>query len=216
MNTTSVKKTVYLTACLGVFLLVSGCVTSGMVTPSGFLADYSFMTSNSDADGYTNDLHIDIDSNADFKKYSNILIAPVILYFHEQSKGQGIDPVKLKELTDLLYDELKLVFEDDYAIVDTPGENTILIRTAITDVVPNKPIFNVHWTTTLAGIGLGGAAIETELVDAVTGKRLIAVVENKKGKRQKYFKGWKKWGHTEDVMSQWALMLKEKLDEQKE
>ena len=91
----------------------------------------------------------------------------------------------------------------------------MLFRTAITDILPNKVYLNLHWSTTLIGGGIGGASLEAELVDSLTGERMLAFVDARKGKKLNYTKGLTKWGHTKEVLGMWAKHMVKNLDELK-
>lgn len=192
--------------CIFFILAISGC-TSCESVPSGFLSDYSSIWGGRDEKK-----QFFYRPPSRYVEYSKVMIDPVTVCFHPDAHGVKIDEEKLKDLSDFFYNEIKSVFQDGYLIVDEHGKDVLCIRAAITDVVPNKPIFNIHWSTVLAGFGLGGASMEAEFIDSMSGKRVFAVIESQKGKRRKYLKGLKKWGHTEDILSQWALMLREEFD----
>jgi hypothetical protein len=66
----------------------------------------------------------------------------------------------------------------------------------------------------LLGVGVGGAAMEAEIVDAVTGKQVAAVVESKQGSRVP-FSNLGEWGTAKGVMDSWAKRFKERLEEAK-
>jgi len=192
---------------LFILFLINGC--SLKVQPSGFLSEYSEFKESDDVKG----LYIDHIPDGKMKEYSKILIEKVVVFFQPEARGADISPEKLDALSDFLENELKEVFKDEYSIVKEPGEGVLVLKTAITEVVTNKPILNIAPHHTLAlGIGLGGAAMEAEFCDSLSDRRVLAVRYGRKGRRRKYFKGWKKWGHTEDVLMQWAKIL---YDEQK-
>jgi hypothetical protein len=67
-------------------------------------------------------------------------------------------------------------------------------------------------TANIIGIGLGGASMEAEVVDSLTGEQIGAVIESQKGKRLS-LKGLSKWGDAKAVMNGWAKRFKERLDE---
>ena len=193
---------------VAVFCIGCGAKNQGL-SYSGFLGDYSnFRMSN-----VVEDLHVDKHPTKTLADYDKFLIAPIQVYFHSDAKGVGVDPTKLKELTDAFYEKAVEVLSDHYEVVEEPGEGVLLCRIAVTDVVSNKVALNLHWSTTATGVGIGGAALEADFVDSVTNERILAVIDSRKGKRYKDKKGLTKWGHTKGVFKEWAEMFVERLDE---
>ncbi|HUU49909.1 MAG TPA: DUF3313 domain-containing protein [Nitrospinota bacterium] len=101
------------------------------------------------------------------------------------------------------------------------------IRTAITDIVPSKPALNtitsigppglvistVKKITTGVHAFVGEATLEAEFLDSVTNEQLAAALDRRGALKVKVFKGMSKWGHVKVVFEEWALMLRQKLDE---
>ncbi|VAW18232.1 hypothetical protein MNBD_BACTEROID05-1070, partial [hydrothermal vent metagenome] len=194
--------------CLSVVvLLTGGCSTKKAVMPrpAGFLEDYSQMTEHQDIKGLFVRRHV----TKNIGDYSKFLIAPVQVYFQPDSKGIGVNPQEIVKLTSFVQDQLKEGLSEHYTVVDEPGEDVLLIRAAITEVVPNKIYLNLHWSTTMMGAGIGGASFEAEFLDAGNGEQILAVIDRRKGNRVKYLKGLSKWGHTKEVLQTWVDLLVE-------
>ena len=64
-------------------------------------------------------------------------------------------------------------------VVDERGPGVLRIRIALTDVDRNIPILNVYGCQTITGIG--GASMEGEALDSMTGEHILSVVTRKKG-----------------------------------
>jgi len=198
---------------LNLFLMIGlsaavsqGCASTKPAMPaSGFLSDYSDFKSVGDG------FFVKQYEAGDISRYSKLLIAPPKIYFDAESKK--ITEEMLQQMRDDLYQSLQAELGKTYEIVDAPGENTLLVRTAITDVRANKVYLNLHWSTTLSGLGVGGATIEAEFIDSLTNKHLLSVVSTKKGNRVKYFNGLTKWGHTAGVVKGWAQFLVDALND---
>jgi len=197
----------------GVFCCISlliciGCSSVKTAPMTGFLTQYNVLTK----DERYKDLYVYKKPGFDSNSYSNFVIDPVVVFFHPEARGSAINPERLKELTDFFQGEIIEQFEIGFKKSDGPQAKTFRIKVAVTDIIPNKPYLNLHWSTTLAGFGIGGAALEAEIVDSQTGERLLAIVDTRKGKRRKYTKGWTKFGHTKDIFTQWAKLLKDMVD----
>src|SRR3989338_3164057 len=148
------------------FICVS-CSTVMEPVPSGFLGDYSTMRPSKIIKG----MYVDRASSERLGDYSKFMIDPVEIYLHKDAKAEHVDPKFLQLLADYFRDAVIQNLEKNYEVVSEPGEGVLRIRSAITDVLPNKVVFNIQVSTTVSGIGLGGASMEAEFIDAQTGER---------------------------------------------
>lgn len=188
---------------------------------SGFLGDYS-------------DLHPHPDKKLMlvYRKHAGVLagydkylIDPVLVYFHDEAKGVGVDPQELAELAGFLREAVveALSKGGGYQIVDEPGPGVVRLRGAITEVVPVDPKKNIGASVAgmATGVGLlmprvdlGKTSIEAEFLDSETGERLVAVVAEKKGKRfGGKIKGAKTWGDVKAAFKKWSKDLRKRLDQ---
>ena len=55
-----------------------------------------------------------------------------------------------------------------------------------------------------SGMGLGGASAEGEVLDSLTGKRIIAGADSRMGDRVDFKAGLSKFGHAKQVIEFWA------------
>ena len=189
-----------------VFLFfLTGCAAKQMaMTRTGFLSDYSGLKEDEASQG----MHVYKNSSASVEgHYAKIIIAPVELMFDPSVKKLKMKTKDREKLTAYFHDQLKKGLSQSYEITDQPGPDVLLFRTAITGVLPNKVYLNLHWSTTLMGAGIGGASLEAELVDSLSGERILAFVDARKGKKLNYTKGLTKWGHTKEVLGIWADLL---------
>jgi len=60
-------------------------------------------------------------------------------------------------------------------------------------------------------LALGGAAVEAEFIDLVSGERLAAMVERKKGSPTNLKGGFTEWGHAKAAFREWAVELEHAL-----
>jgi len=207
-----------LIASLALCFLAAGCSAKKMeLTESGFLSGYSGLEPDEGSDGmhvYRNP-YINID-----KRYDKVLIAPVKFEL-DPSLEEAMDYDDRTKIADYFHEQLIEGLIANYEIVDEPGEDVMLFRAAITDVAPNKVYLNLHWSTTLIGGGIGGASLEAELVDSITNERILSFVDAKKGKSafqepkhliDNYSDGLTKWGHTKQVLGDWAKVMVQNLD----
>lgn len=222
-NRSCVQFKVFLINCVIVFSL-TGCAIKKMeLTESGFLSGYSGLVEDKELEGMRVYRNPDVNIG---ERYPKILIAPVQFKLDPTVEEHDMDYKDRRKISDYFHEKLTEGLIKSYEIVDEPGEGVALFRAAITDVLPNKVYLNLHWSTMLiGGGGIGGASLEAELVDSVTNERLLSFVDAKKGKSpmkqpshlvRNYKSGLTKWGHTKDVLRNWAKIMVKNLDQLKE
>jgi hypothetical protein len=188
-----------------VTLVVTGCAKHQMtMTQSGFLNNYDQLVEDKELDG----MKIYRNENVDVKgKYTKIMIAPVEFMLDEKDPETQFSDEDKQKLADHFRQELETKLKEHIEITNEAGDDTLLLRAAITELLANKVYLNLHWSTTLYGAGIGGASIEVELLDSQSAERILAFVDAKKGKNLHYAKGLTKWGHTQEVLSKWAEII---------
>ena len=177
---------------------------------TGFLSDYSKLQAVSDESyRYVNEQAVD--------KYSSFIVDEVKVHFFTgasaiEAKSEGkITEQNLKDLTNYFHSAIvKAISDSGRKVVHQAGPGVARIRVALTDIKETGAL-NVLPVASLAGTGVGGAAMEAEIVDSVTGKQIGAVVESRKGSRVP-FSNLGDWGTAKGVMDHWANRLKERLE----
>ena len=185
---------------------------------SGFLEDYpTFEKGKKGVD------MVYIKEGVDFKKYNSIMLDQVIFYFKKDSDYKGIHPDEIQELTEAFNKAFIDVLKDAYPLTDTPAQDVMRVRIAITDLKASKP--GVGTVTTIipvglavnlvkkgAGgdyIGIGSASMEAEFLDSVSNQRIGAAIDEKPG--GKFAVG--KLSAAKDAFKFWAKRLKAVLDD---
>jgi hypothetical protein len=193
---------------------------------SGFLGDYSGLY----PDPKNGDLLIYEKSKDVLKNYRKFIIDPVTVYLLPGAENRGIDPDDLDRLAryfkDAITDQL---LESGYEVVTEPGPGVLELEIAITNVEPTGGKKNAALkagatavsVVTVPGISLlvprlsiGRAGIEGDMIDSVSGERMVAFVTGKGGR--KWFSGlnaYKKWGDIEAAFRSWAKNFRKRLDE---
>jgi hypothetical protein len=192
-----------------VFIGFSGCGT-GPQQKTGFLSDYSKLSPSpyKDAEGamaYMNPKN-------PLKNYDKFILSPVQIRLSQKGKERGIDEGKLRELAAYFDQQLRAELgKSDYSIVNQPGPETLVLKAALTDINPAAPLANIHPAMIATGVGLGGASMEVEIQDALTGEVAAAVIDTQKGGRG--FDGLTKYGNAKDVIEKWCKRLVIRMDE---
>ncbi len=198
----------WMTMCsLMVMASLVGCSGSPKAAHSGFLDDYSQLRPSEKFDGAY------FWESPKLKDYHTFMVSPVVVYFAPSAQGIGIDPGKLKQLTDCATLELMKVIAKRNRLVHNPGPGVARVRAAITDIKTTTAVANIHPGTKMAGVGLGGAAFEGEVVDSVTGERLAAIYDSKAGSRLGVTAGLQELGHAQQVIDCAVEQFGQYLDE---
>ncbi len=174
----------------GSALLVSSCSTGGR-SPSGFLGNYKQLDAGY---GTADAVSAYVKPGADFKQYDSVIIHPVSTVV----AAPGISSAVREQLAAYLEDSLRSQAAAGLKVTDTPGPGTLMVRTALTDVVEGRetgtPTSTVHVRprATLSGkLGsdtvaafVSNVSFEGEIVDSVTGERLSALVDHRLGSKR--------------------------------
>ncbi len=195
-------------SCLLVVALMSGCISKQQPPPSGFLHSYEGFVAAPFAEGVYVKGHPKL-GLGDYKKF---LIDPVMIAYHVGAYDEEIPEDRIDQIATEFRNQAIQAIADKYEIVNKAGPDVLRIRSALTDLVPSKPLLNAYWLTKLTGLGLGGAAMEAEFIDSVSGEVVVAVIAASKGNPFDWLGGMVQWKYTQDVLNSWARLLRSRLD----
>jgi len=206
-------------------LAITGCATTEQarsVDTSGFLGDYSKLKPGEKNEA----LLYWINPDMDFKRYDKIVIEPVTIWRSENSDIAELPPEEQKNLQHYLYQAVKEALAKDYEIVETPEFGTMRIRMALTEAqgstvagdiittyLPPAILINaVKRLSTGTSVFVGKAAVELEIVDIVTNRRMAAAVDKRTGGKN-YEGSLSTWADVEQACDYWAERLRLRLEE---
>lgn len=156
--------------------LVSGCASTGSgepaattggvtardtarLTRSGFLSDYARLKPVAAADGAEcwRNTHVDL------SKYDKVLISRIVVSLKPSPDGeQTIDPTDLKTLTDYFHASMQKALAPQMQVVNQPGPGVIVIRIALTNLVPTSVARSVGGTLVPYGfVAEAGSGVAT-------------------------------------------------------
>ncbi len=155
---------------LAVLLLVS-CRSVGL-TESGSLSVYRYLSVDDDERARKSFISPDVDWAA----YDSVILEPL---------GIDLQPTSLDSVSDEKFLELKgnyAIFLRDslaprWVVSDEPREGALIVRSTLTEIDTIHVVLN--WITGLGllwPVDVGGATVELEIVDAVTGEQLAAII----------------------------------------
>ena len=194
---------------------------------SGFLGDYSQLRKGEGEEP----LLVYFNPEADVRDYDRILIDPVVGYLGEGSRLDRLSPKDRQALLDYFHATLREQLGRDYALADRPGPGTLRLRIAVTDARGTKPVADTLSTVVPVGLALsalqrvalgktldtGSVRIEAEALDAQTGVRLAAMVDERAGaKVTGRFDKWSKWQDARDAFDYWSARMRGTLREFRE
>lgn len=147
---------------LGATTVLSGCQSSGgtlgsgtgvtatdptRMTKSGFLSDYAQLKPVAAMDS----IECWRDPRIDVKQFDKVMVSRIVVSIAPPKDGKEgdqktIDPSDLKTLTDYFHNALVTALKPQMKVVDQAGQDVIVIRIALTDLVPTSVTQSVAGT----------------------------------------------------------------------
>ena len=185
---------------------------------SGFLKDYSLVSPDPERPG----VRLYISPGASLDGYDKVFLTDVVLFLHPESEYQGISLRKLtsvsEEFQSYVINNLKTRRELVSEII--PGDKTLALRLAISNVYAKKPSRRLVAYTPIGMAGTGAkkaagrdyvlstAAFEAEILDGETGEVLAALVATQLGETLSKAKtGERSWSDIQAYLRSYATTL---------
>ncbi|MEE9230468.1 MAG: DUF3313 domain-containing protein [Acidobacteriota bacterium] len=214
-------------AALLLLLPTAGWSDHHEIPESGFLDDYSQLEPMPGREG----AHTYTAPGFDPKEYGKFIFESIEIWIDPESEYKGIQPDKLKAVTDAFYKEIVKALGDDYPVVEKPGPGVIVARIALTNVkVIKKRLFKPYSILPVGAITTGAkkaagqdirleqAFLEAEMLDSESGKRLRATLDTRAGEKlRKKIEKEKEgpetsWSDIKKTLAFYAAGFKETLD----
>ena len=172
---------------------------------NGFLTDYSKLQKNPRYEGsriYSN-------PETSTKNYSRFIVKPVQVRLSALGEHRAADSEKIKEISQYAQQQFISAFQNaGYEEVSSAEPGTLVLRSALTEVAPSE----IKSRSFLMNISLGGASIEAEFTDAISGEIVLAVMESQRGKLTTA--GSNEYKNAKNVIDRWAERLVQWLKEE--
>lgn len=180
--------------------LASGC--SAPAPRTGYLSDYDNLERvDKDIARYV---------SPELGEYSTFLVDPVEV--RVQEKDSVLNDEQRQDVIAFFREHLIMALEErGLTVSDVPGPGVASIRMAITDIRKGTWWLNVHPISKLSGAGVGGAAMEAEIVDAESGLQLAAMVQRGWGNRFE-IDTFNELDDIKDVLQDWATEIARRID----
>lgn len=134
---------------------------SARLTRSGFLSHYDRLKANPAIDG----IECWRDSSIDPKRFDKAMISRIVVTLAHPGRDaptEPVDPADLKTLTDYFQGALVRSLQPQLPMVDQAGKGVIVIRVALTDLVPTSIIRSAVGTLTPYGfVAEAGSGVAT-------------------------------------------------------
>ena len=146
-------------------------------------------------------------------RYHSILLDPIIVNLPED-KRQALSPETLEHFVNEIRPALSATLAPEYDLAAEKGTGVLRLRVTLTDIETANPALNL--ATTLAvfvPLDMGGASIQAEFFDSLTGERVAAMADRKTGTPLQLRSGFSRLGHARAAVDQWAQALKTALAE---
>jgi len=196
------KRMIVICAVLAV-VMAGGCGAPKQKT-TGFLSDYSKLQRETD----TSLKYVDEKAAP---SYTAFIVDPVQARIYPGAKSEGkLTPDQLKDLTNYFHTKIVEAVEGaGLKVAYQPGSGVARIRVALTDIAKTDAI-NMLPQASLLGAGVGGASMEAEFLDSVTGRQIAAVVQSQQGSRVP-FSNLGDWTAAKGVIDAWTKRFQNRL-----
>lgn len=195
----------------GLLLMLNSCflakrfMTAPAPVPSGFLGDYSDLQPSENQSGVS----LYMNPQRKLNVYRVVLVDPVETLLAPTVPPNSVDRQALAKLASMQQKEIRQVMESTpYPVVDTPAFGVLRIRAAITHLSPESTPKDGALATEL---DLQQATFEAELVDALSGERMIAFMGPFSGEQYRQSLGQENFNETHDALRTWAIDLRDVL-----
>ncbi len=202
-------------------IAIMACLLAGIYGCAGSAQETDYLSDYSKLETVSNSCYRYSDTSVN-SNYKGFILDPVVVHFmpdSEAAEAESKGKLTKQDVNDLIiyfYSAIIDAIKDSgYKIVYRTGAGIGRIRIAITDLRKTNIVFAaVPTARVVTGIGVGGAEIESEILDSVSGKQIAASVETKDGSRIP-FTGLSDWGGAKYAMDSWVSRFRKQLAEMK-
>lgn len=198
----AMRRAIFSVLFLFIFMGLWGC-GSDPVPRTGFISDYSSLkVVDSQKDRYV---------SPKLSQYQAYIVDQVQL--RTKNTPEAFSPSERAEVAKYMWMKFVAVLRaEGYKVTTQAGVGVARVRFAITDIQEATWWMNLHPASKLTGAATGGASMEGEVIDSVTGEQLAAVVKTGRG-NQFELDTFDKLDDVKDVIDVWAEEAKARLNE---
>lgn len=178
-----------------------GCARRPAAAPSGFLSDYSRLEKvDAQRMWYASDRLGD---------YRAFIVDPVAF----RAPPEKLTEEQRAEVGAYFRTRfIELLEERGLSVAEGPAQGVARVSFAVTDIARSTWWMKLHPGMRLSGAGTGGAAMEAEIMDSLTGEQLLASVVSASG-QQLDFTAFSTAADVKNAVDKWAAQAARRLDE---
>lgn len=199
---------------LALGLSIASCANVPL-TKTGFLGDYSKLEPAPEHQvwGVPDTVELYRSQSLDSSSYDAILVDPA-----EWQQGGNFTPgdKNIAWLEEEFSKCLTKVIGKEFEVVNEPRPGALRIRPAVTAVNPQNVLFNLIMLVVAVPVDMGGISGEIEVVDAMSGERMLAMRARREGNIFLVLESPFIYGHARHGMYKWSVMLRDLLQPQGE
>ncbi|MFT5291473.1 MAG: hypothetical protein ACI8QS_002063 [Planctomycetota bacterium] len=192
-------------------LLLASCANVPL-TETGFLGDYSDLKPAPEAEvwGIPDTVRLYRSPALDQGAYDAVIVDASVWMPTDEHDHRPTD-----EKTAWLLEELSICLAkglaEDFEIITTPRPGALRLRPAMTAVDPANVWINLVTLVLLVPVDMGGISGEFEVVDAMTGERVLAMDARREGNPFLFLEVFTTYGQARHGMWKWSRLLAEQL-----
>lgn len=171
---------------------LASCSSKPPLAQTGFLADYTNLRSQGDSRM--------VFAHADLATFSTFIVDPIEMRvpLERLSKDDQAEAARYFRAS-----AVSNIRSLGLAVTDTPGPGTARVQIALTDIAESTWWRKIHPVWRSLGAGTGGAAMEAEIVDSITGRQVAAVIQSVSG-NQFDFTAFSTLADVKSAIDKWA------------
>lgn len=137
------------------------------------------------------------DLNSILNQYDSVMVDKVWLVLDDKTRYDNLSEQEIVEVSEYLIEKIREKASTHFKLVATPGEKTLRISVALTNIETPNPILAITSSILPFGLGIstiskvvtgehtnvGSATIEMMISDATTGAPIVAVIDRKAGSK---------------------------------
>lgn len=135
-------------------------------------------------------------------------VEPITVYSIEGDYLRRVEDEEVQKLADDFRRKIIRELDSRHTMMPQPRRNMALLRIAITDVSTGYLTLQLLPGALVPNAMRGGASIEAEFIDSVSGARIALFRDTRQGERQGFLSGLGKWDGVQKAFDEWARMLK--------
>jgi hypothetical protein len=157
--------------------------------------------------------HLYVKPGVDLTRYDSVIVDPVSTVTLPRASIPRIRDADLADICQEFTDQITRRVGETRKVATAAGPSTLEIHVVLTDLIPNRADFAFKDVSGFEkSFGVGGAAVQIEFHDSVTGELLAAVVDAKHGDMFQFNTNKHSvWGDVDEIVMRWSNTIAKEL-----